>query len=168
MSKRIAIFVISILVSACATQMPIEPLPADAKTEFTYDYSIPDTEKATLWKRARDHFAGAYGDSRSVFRVMDESEGTIIGKGVSFWAFGNPPYTVPCLTEYHIRFAAKDNKARLQISLINEVPASSRCTGWPLPTKIAYQEIVSSFVDHSNSLETALNGGGDVNDFKNF
>lgn len=168
MIKIFQVLLLCVLISGCVTNVPTEVLPPDAKTEFTYDYDVPATDKAELWKRARDYFAGVYGDSRSVFRVMDQDDGTIIGKGSAPWQIGNPPYTVPCSTDYHIRFAAKDNKARLQLSIINGVPATSRCTGWPLPTKVGYQEIVTSFSSLSEALKSALNGNGASNDFKDF
>lgn len=168
MVKIFQTLLLCVLISGCVTYAQTEALPSGAKTEFTYDYDVPVTDKVELWKRARDYFAGVYGDSRSVFRVMDQDDGTIIGKGSASWLIGNPPYTVACSTDYHIRFAAKDNKARLQLSIINGVPVASSCTGWPLPTKVGYQEIVASFSSLSNALESALNGGGASNDFKDF
>ncbi|ONF99865.1 hypothetical protein BWQ95_23825 [Aeromonas hydrophila] len=55
---------------------------------MTYDYNIPNTNKDVLFKRARNHFATVYGDSRSVIRVQDEAEGLIIGKGAIDWKLG--------------------------------------------------------------------------------
>lgn len=152
----------------CATGTPIEIMPPNAQTEFTYEYEIPNTDQVTLWKRARDYFAGAYGDSRSVFRVMDESDGTIIGKGLISWNIGSYGYQIPCSTEYHIRFATINNKARLQFGIINGVPSASNCKGWPLPTKHAYQEIITTFIEQQKSLEIVLNGGGVTNNLKKF
>jgi hypothetical protein len=125
------------------------PAKDDAKTEFTFDYQVPSKSKGELWKSARDYFASAYGDSRSVFRVMDPEDGTIIGKGTASWML----MTNNCLTDYHIRFAAKDNKARLQFEIIRGVPPLSQCTGWPWPTESGYQEIVNSFSLTSTGLK---------------
>lgn len=164
---------LTVIVSGCIAPMDFkvpDALPANAQTKFTYDYQIPDTPKKVLWKRARDYFAGAYGDSRSVFRVMDEIDGTIIGKGSSSWLFGEAtsPYSSTCYSDYHIRFAAKDNKARLQLEIINSAPAISPCKGWPLPSKQGYEVMKQSFNANSQALKNALEGKGASSDLKSF
>ncbi len=162
----VALVVVTIALFGCATDIPMDRLPNETKTTFTYNYEIESVNQSNLWKRARDYFAGAYGDSRSVFRVMDENEGTIIGKGSSSWLVGNSMHAITCFTDYHIRFIAKDNKARLQLEIINEVQAASPCKGWPLPSKQGFELIAKSFDDSSKALEKALNGGGSSNEFK--
>ena len=168
MSIKSILLTLIVLSSGCATYIPLERLGNETKTTFTYDYEIESTNQNKLWKSARDYFAGAYGDSKSVIRVIDESEGTIIGKGTFSWLMGSSQYTITCLTDYHIRFIAKDNKARLQLEIINSVPPLSKCTGWPLPSKNGYDLMLKSFQANSNALEIALNGGGSTNDFKDF
>ncbi len=166
--------VFGLLVSGCMPAYDFfkvpDQLPSNAQTEFTYDYQITNTSKNELWKRARDYFAGAYGDSRSVFRVMDEKDGTIIGKGTSSWLLGGAsnPYSTTCYSDYHIRFAAKDNKARLQLEIINSVPATSSCKGWPLPSKQGYADMRQSFNAINQNLKNALEGKGSSSDLKNF
>lgn len=118
-----------------------------------------------LWRNARDYFAGVYGDSRSVFRVMDENDGTLIGRGLAPWKI---PGGSECSTEYHIRFAAKDNKARVQFELIEGVPPTSPCSGWPLPSQDGYDSIKRSFAMTAKEVEGALKGGGGKNKFKDF
>jgi len=150
-----------VLLAGCAGLAPAED---NAKSEFTFDYQVPERSKDELWKTARDYFAGAYGDSRSVIRVMDQDDGTIIGKGTASWML----MTNQCLTDYHIRFAAKDGKARLQFEMIRGVPAFSQCKGWPWPTQAGYDAIVAEFQMTSLGLENALKGHGDSAKLKDF
>jgi hypothetical protein len=90
------------------------------ETEFTFDYQVHQS-KANL-ESARDYFASACGDSRSVFRVMDPEDGTIIGKGTASWML----MTNNCLTDYHIRLL---RKIRHAFSLRSYgVPPLSQCT----------------------------------------
>jgi len=139
------------------------PASKNVQREFTYDYVINGKSKSELWKNARNYFAEAYGDSRAVFRIMDEQDGTIIGKGTVSWKLFDS-----CYTDYHVRFAAKDNKARLQFELIEGVPPLSPCTGWAWPTQSGYDEIVAKFNATSKELENALMGKGSSSKLKNF
>ena len=133
------------MISGYVSTPTLTPLSDTAERNFTYDYEIQNTTKSALWERARDYFAGAYGDSRSVFRVMDEEEGSIIGKGSATWPISSSLSQVSCSTDYHIRFIAKDNKARLHMELIEGVPVGSECSGWPLPSQEGYEKIIQSF-----------------------
>jgi hypothetical protein len=143
------IFLLSII--GCAG---IQPIKDNVQKEFTYDYVVDGKTKSELWKNARNYFAAVYGDFTQVARVMDENEGTIIGKGLAPWyLLGNK-----CGHEYHIRFMAKDGKARLQLELIPGVPPLSDCTGYPLPSEDGYQEIIKQFKEISLELEKALKG----------
>ncbi len=157
-----------ITLTGCATGKNYsqhEMISESTERVFTYDYSIPKSDKNTLWKRARDYFAATYGDSRAVFRIQDESDGILIGKGIHTWIFAD---VLLCSNEYHVRFAAKNEKARLQFELIQDVPALSKCLGYPLPSKVAYQDMVKIFSETSSNLEKALTGEEQPNDFKNF
>ena len=168
MKKLYSLIISALFIGGCASTPPLVTLSDTAELTFTYDYEMQNIEKSVLWKRARDYFAGAYGDSRSVFRVMDEEEGTIIGKGGASWPVGSSVYQILCTTDYHIRFIAKDNKDRLQMKIIEGVPALSKCTGWPLPSQQGYETIVQSFNSNSEALKNALSGQGATNDFKDF
>lgn len=136
----------------------------NVQREFTYDYAIQGKTQADLWKNARNYFAESYGDSRAVFRIMDEQDGTIIGKGLATWMLA----TNTCYTEYHIRFAAKDDKARLQFELIEGVPPLTQCKGWPWPSESGYENIVTQFNATSKELKNALMGKGSSSKLKDF
>src|SRR5262245_41955457 len=89
------------LLCACTA---LAPAPKDVQRDFTFDYSVAGRTQLELWRSARDFFAEQYGDSRAVFRVLDEQEGTAIGQALASWTLaGND-----CKTAYHIRFASKD------------------------------------------------------------
>jgi len=149
------------LLVGCAGMMPAD---RNMQKEFTYDFQLPGKTQGDLWRIARDHFAESYGDSRSVFRVVDEKDGTFIGRGLAPWPLaGNV-----CTTEYHIRFAAKDGKARLQYELIDGVPALSPCTGWPWPSKDGYRQITDAFANNAKTLELVLQGKSAKSKLKDF
>lgn len=165
MMKNIFLLSALLFLSGCPATLNL-PMPVESNVQkiFTYDYSIPDTPKKTLFSRARNLFAESYGDSRVVFRVEDESEGLLIGKGLSSW-FLLQSY---CYTGYNIRFAAKDNKARLQLEVLEGAPPESHCKGWPMPSEDGYKEMVSNFESFSARMDQALRGKGTVDNFKNF
>ncbi len=155
MKKYISISIVLALLTGCAGMAS-----RDVQREFTYDFLLPGKSQNILWQNARDYFAGVYGDSRVVFRVADEKDGVLIGRGFAPWGLvGNI-----CTTEYHIRFVAKDGKARLQYELIEGLLGKGSCPGWPWPSEEGYKEITKSFTDSSKSLEYALKG----NSFKDF
>lgn len=147
-----------------AMKAEMAPVDQNAQKEFTYDFSLPGKSQADLWRSARDFFAETYGDSRAVFRVEDEKDGTLIGRGLAPWAL----MSTRCISEYQIRFAAKVGKARLQYELIEGAPALSQCQGWLLPSKSGYKEITDSFAKSAKSLELALQGKGSGSKLKDF
>lgn len=154
---RILLLSVTLGLTGCASMMPAD---SNAQAEFTYDYVIDGVDQDTLFIRARDYFATAYGDSRSVFRVQDQESATIIGRGSSSWYIA----TTRCSSEYDIRFMSKDGKARLQLELLRGIPSYSQC-GWDWPTKTGYDTIVSGFNDLADSLEKALSEESSFTDF---
>lgn len=163
---------LGILITGCAATH--DPSYTKITTQeikpITYDYAIPNTSKKDLFNRARDHFATVYGDSRSVIRVQDLESGMILGKGVIDWKLSTGSWLIPyinCSSSYDVRFVAKENKARLQLELVQGIVPGSECR-WDLPTVSGYKEIQTSFNAISTSLEKALNGQGNVESLKNF
>lgn len=164
MKKSLSLFVALIamlLASGCAGVMPVEQ---DSQREFTYDYKIEGQSKDELWNRAKFYFIDAYGDSRAVFRDLDKEGGTIIGRGSVTWSLLGEM----CGSDYHVRFAAKDYKARLQLEIIEGVPAYSNCRGWPWPSTGGYNKIVKDFEEISIDLGKSLRGGGVTSTLKDF
>ncbi|WP_270804973.1 MULTISPECIES: DUF4468 domain-containing protein [unclassified Aeromonas] len=158
----------SAFIGGCASGPEVTQISSSDIKPITFDYSIPNVSKHTLFTRARDHFATIYGDSRSVIRVTDENEGVIIGKGAIEWKVSIGLVPLICHSEYNIRFMAKDAKARLQMELIEGAPTFSKCSGWTLPSINAYKDVLASFDRTSKGVESALNGVGDGNSFKDF
>lgn len=158
MNKLISIGFISMLITGCAG---MQLAPKDAKRVFTYDYQITSVKKDVLWTRARDYFANTYGDSRSVLRVQDKTESSLIGRAAAIWPIG----TIRCSTEYNLKFQSKDGKARLQLELLEGVPSHSSCTGWAWPSQSGYESIVNGFNRLSGELEQALKSGSTFSDF---
>ena len=158
MKKLVVMSIVPFFLSGCAGMMPAEK---DVQKTFTYDYQIESVNQEDLWVRARDYFAETYGDSRSVLRVQDREEATLLGRGAATWYYaGNR-----CSTEYHVRFQSRDERARLQLELIEGVPSYSSCSGWPWPSEGGYQTIVTDFENLSAGLEKALNEGSSFSDF---
>lgn len=169
---RLPFVFLVIALSGCATVGPeLTQISINDIKPITFDYSIPNASKEILFKRARNHFATVYGDSRSVIRVEDANEGVILGKGAVEWKLATGSFVIPymsCYAEYNLRFVAKDSKARLQMELIDGAPTYSQCSGWSRPTIPAYKEVLASFDNTSKSLSNALNGIGSENSFKDF
>lgn len=160
--QRVCASLIVLSLFGCAN---LTPTAINATREFTYDFSVKGKLQPELWRNARDFFAETYGDSRAVFRVMDEKDGTIIGRGTASWILVN---SALCYTDYYVRFAAKDEKARLQFEIIEGVPALSTCVGWPLPSVSGYDSMVLSFQNASKGLESALKGNSSTGKLKDF
>lgn len=101
-------------------------------------------------------------------RVEDESEGSLIGKGLVQWKMIDSAISPYCYSSYDIRFLAKDGKARLQLELLSGVPAGSECVAWTLPSKYGYDQILVKFGLMAKTFETILRSEdsiGGINDF---
>ena len=166
MGKRILVYVRFVAALSLLTMLfgcaSISPAKKDVQREFTYDFIVKGRSQTELWKKARDFFAEMHDDSRSVF---SEKGGTIIGRGVAVWSLLG---TSECRSDYHVRFASKNEKARLQLELIDGVPFASPCPGWSWPSASGYDEIVSSFNAIAKKLDTALKDNPPVNKLKDF
>ena len=147
--------------TACSA---VTPMDESAPTTFTYDYKKLDASKSELFNRARNFLATNYGDTNEVLRVVDESEGIIIGRGSSPWNI----MTNRCNTTHNVKFAAKENRARLQFELVSGAPAYSDCQGWAMPTEQGYKKIKADFDNFSERLEQALKGQGVDSSFSDF
>lgn len=170
-----SVFIVAIgalSLSGCASSMK-NPVQIDASLiePQTYDYSFAGVDKDSLFIRARNHTATAFGDSNSVIRIQDQKDGIILGKGAVNWNLdtGSPliPY-IECTSSYDIRFMAKEGKARLQFELIQGAPVYSRCSGWGLPTPSGYEEIKRSFDQIALGFKNALSGSGALSSFSDF
>ena len=156
--KKVMFILSFILLSGCAG---LTPADKNVQRKFTYDYTVKNTGKDELWTRARDFFAKSYGNINSVMRVQDKESSTFIGRGAATWYLASNR----CATEYSIQFKSKDNKARLQLEIIEGVPAFSTCTGWPWPNKDGYQTILVEFETVSRNLGQALKKQSTLSDF---
>ena len=68
MKKIIIGLIVSLVLAGCI----VEPMPLTSKQlNFQYDYRVEGVKKVELWKRARNHIATIFGDSKSVIRVAD-------------------------------------------------------------------------------------------------
>jgi hypothetical protein len=160
--KIFSLMVLIFLVSGCSSFFP-RAQSENSQSKFTFDYKVPGKTKSQLWTSARNYLAHTYGDSRAVFSVSDEEDGILIGKGVTSWYIG----LNKCLSEYHIKFAAKDDKARLQLEIIKGIPAGSMCN-WSWPSSSGYNTMVKEFHSTSKGLEEALKGQSTTSDFMDF
>ena len=144
----------------CAAYTPIKET---SQLLFTYDYTIDGKTKLELWQSARDYFKTEYG--KDVVQVADETACTILGNAL--YEYNGDPLkitSIPCLSEYHIRFMAKDGKARLQLEIINGKPALSQC-GFNLPPEKAYQDMINYFNGISAELKQALKSKSGLDNF---
>lgn len=140
-----------LLLNSCASMMPA-PASKDLQRVFEFDYQVESVDREELWVRARDYFAESFGDSRSVLRVQDREESTLIGRvAVSWNLVGNL-----CANEYQLRFESRDEEARLRLEILDGVPAYSRCPAWPWPTQQGYDTMVSNIHALASGLKKAL------------
>lgn len=169
--KNIKIGVISLLLlQGCATDpnSPNYPIKESDLAVQTYTYTELQGNQSEIWKKARNYIATAFGDSKAALRVEDESSGILIGKGLVQWKMLDSALSPTCYSEYTIQFAAKDGKARLQLELLSGAPALSECTGWRLPSKFGYNQILSQFSQTSKQLEVSLKPEGKQNSLTDF
>jgi hypothetical protein len=131
---------------------------------------VPGKSQQELYRSARNYLATAYVDSRAVARVEDESQGTIIGKGVVNWNYRTDESllpTVPCSSSYDVIFIAKEGRARLQLTFKEGAMSITSCNV-TLPPKRDYPQIVNQFEAMAAGMEQALNGQGAVDKARNF
>lgn len=153
--KSTIIVLIAVLLAGCAGRQ----IGDDARTSFTYSYSVSGVSEQELWNRARNHFAMGFNDLNSVFPVQDMENAVLIGRGRVSWS----SMFSTCSTGYHILFQSRDNQARLELSLIESAPPG--CNGMTLPNDKAYPRIVNSLNAISSGLEQALMQGSPFTDF---
>ncbi|WP_039462414.1 DUF4468 domain-containing protein [Vibrio navarrensis] len=134
----------------------------------TYTFLDLKSDKSELWKKARNHIATVYGDSKEVMRVEDESEGSLIGKGLVQWKMLDSAISPYCYSSYDIRFLAKDGRARLQLELLPGVPAGTECGAWTLPSKYGYEQILAKFETMAKKFETSLRGEDSIGSMSDF
>ncbi len=130
------------------------PADSDPQRVFTYDFAVKDKSRADLWQKALIFFTEGYVDNSVDLSVTDADEGIIIGHGTAPWRFG--VYDPSCLLDYHLRFVARDGKARLQFELIEGVPVESPCTTWPWPNADGYDQVLSYLNRAAKKLGAAL------------
>jgi len=169
MKNKILGSVISLLLVGCASNpnAPAHPISESMLKLQTYTYTDLNGTRSDLWKKALNYMATTYGDSKAVLRVEDELEGVLIGKGLVRWQKYDSFLSPNCLSEYDIRFIAKNNKARLQLELLRGVPAASECN-WALPSNYGYKQILSQFSNISGNLKSALHGEGKLESMQDF
>lgn len=155
-------FIGFVALTACSS---VTPMDESAPTTFTYDYKELNATKSEIFNRARNFLATSYGDTNEVLRVVDAEQGIIIGRGSSSWSI-NKLSADECSTTHNVKFAAKENRARLQFEIVSGAPAYSRCPGWDMPTIDGYQTIKTDFNAFSKRLEQALKG--ESSDFSDF
>lgn len=164
-----ALFVSFPFLFGCASISPDRLPITTEKRDFVYDFEVSGKSKGELFKNARYFLATSYVDSKDVTRVEDENEGTIIGKAVSEWKLSTDSWLIPylpCYSRYNFFFVAKNEKARLQLSLVEGTVLPS--CGWRLPPKRDYPQIVEQFDSIAKELKNALNGSSEIERLKNF
>ena len=152
--------------AGCVNDVAFQPM-TDEQREFTYDYKVPGKTKGELFKNARNYFATAYGDSKAIGRVEDEGEGLIIAKAVTLWKMDTGMVAVSCVSGYDISFIAKDEKARLQLTINKALQSTPEC-GWKEPSKQGYPEVVSNLNATAKQLGEALEGRSKIDRLKDF
>lgn len=152
--------------SGCVNDMAFAPM-TDEQRVFIYDYHAPGKTKKEIFKSARNFLATAYGDSKAIGRVEDEEEGLIIAKAVTTWHMNTGVIVVPCVSGYNIQFIAKDDKARLQLTITKALQPTTQC-GWTEPSKQGYPTVVENLNTTATELGNAIAGRSDIEKLKDF
>ncbi|MCG9124747.1 DUF4468 domain-containing protein [Laribacter hongkongensis] len=159
-------------ITGCATPITDPerlPIKENEKREFIYEFSIPNKSQKEILKNARNFIASSYVNSNEISRVEDMDDGIIMAKAEIGWKISTNNSLLPylsCRSRYEINFVAKNEKARLRLFLIEG--ALPPCTGWHLPEKKAYRDIVSEFNSIAKSMDEALKGNSAINKLKDF
>lgn len=157
--KKIFVFLALVLLSGCATTT-IEKVSDQDIQPKEYIYENLTMSKEQVFKKARDFFAEAFGDSNSVVRVSDLKEGKYIGKGIVSWTLSDGITSVQCASNYTLKFLARDNRAKLVLTL-NKGVVSGRTCRWDKPTVSGYNDVLVQFNKISANLESYLRSNQD-------
>jgi hypothetical protein len=168
MNRIWSIAALLVLIQGCQSTPDERPISKEQLEVKTYTYVDLGESKDELWLRARNYLASTYVNSQTINRVSDKDEGVWIGKALTKWKMLDMSFSPYCLSDYQIRFVAKDNKARLQLELLDTTPPLSECQGWSLPSGYGYKQIMEEFDDISLGLESALRGKSSLEDMKDF
>ncbi|OUM34494.1 hypothetical protein B8W72_10855 [Pseudomonas putida] len=166
LKKIVLVALAACSLAGCVNDVAFQPM-TDEQREFTYDYKVPGKTKVELFKNARNYLATAYGDSKAIGRVEDEGEGLIIAKAVTLWKMDTGMVAVSCVSGYDISFIAKDEKARLQLTINKALQSTPEC-GWKEPSKQGYPEVVSNLNATAKQLGEALEGRSKIDKLKDF
>jgi len=166
LKKIVLVALTACSLAGCVNDVAFQPM-TDEQREFTYDYKVPGKTKDELFKSARNFLATAYGDSKAIGRVEDEGEGLIIAKAVTLWKMDTGMVAVSCVSGYDISFIAKDEKARLQLTINKALQSTPEC-GWKEPSKQGYPEVVSNLNATAKQLGEALEGRSRIDKLKDF
>ena len=128
---------------------------------FTYDYVVENADAEELFNRAGEYFSLSFNDFKEVNRTSSLTTRTIIGKALIAWSFS----VLECYTQYDIKFATKDSKARLQLTLKKTPSIVSNCGAYDLPSNEGYEKILTDFTYLSSGLEDALSADASWKDF---
>lgn len=157
-------FLISI--GGCVNQTAFTPI-SNEERDFIYDYQIPGKSKNETYNNARYFFATVYGDSKEITRIEDEKQGLIIAKALTRWFMNTGMITVPCVSAYSIHFIAKDDKARLKLSIIDSGARTPEC-GWTLPSKQGYPAVVANLNLVAEDLGKSISGKSEIEQLSDF
>lgn len=156
--KRVSIpaLIASLVLVGCTHLTPLElPILASDIQAQTYTYNELTGKQNELWGKARIHILTMYGQDQPIIRVANQTNGTLIGKGVISWKI-LPSSQSYCYSEYDFRLLARNNKARFQLQLLPGVQTKSNCKNWALPSQYGYKQIIDKFDIMADKLEFAL------------
>jgi len=136
-------FLLIPFLTACASPQLTQISDSEIQP-MEYVYENLDGNKTEIFKRARDFFAESFGDSTSVVRVSDVDQGKYIGKGVVSWTLSSGVVSIPCASNYTLKFLSKDSRAKLEITLNKGVVTGHSCR-WDKPTIDGYSEVMAEF-----------------------
>lgn len=161
MKYKLTFFLLIPFLTACASSRLTQISDSEIQP-MEYVYENLDGNRTEIFKRARDFFAESFGDSTSVVRVSDVEQGKYIGKGVVSWVLSTGMVSVPCASNYTLKFLSKDGRAKLEITLNKGIVAGHSCR-WDKPTVDGYSEVTAEFDRISSQLKKYLLANNEYN-----
>lgn len=129
----------SLLINAQTSEIDSLCKVEDNKVVFTKIIEDINGNRDEIYQRALIYFANAYKSANDVIQMKDKDAGTIIGKGIFtvYESSGLSSETVKC--DHTLRIDAKDNRARIVLSVQQYDIHISAISAQSLPTNYKWE-----------------------------
>ena len=132
--------------------------PPEVETPKNYAFRVDGRSAGELWQRARHHLILTFNDRDQELELEERrAQNVLAGRGTVPW----PATRGDCYSHFDLHFETATDEARLQLTILRGIPASSRCENWELPSLSGYKAIQIAFDDIADGLGKALRAEAD-------